>query len=63
MDMKIRLLEVIWEVLKHELKRITEKTETKIDDFVVEFIDRLIEGMKKSIEEEQNKGGVNHGKD
>ena len=54
MELKIRLLEVIWGVIKLELEKLAKHTETKIDDVAVELIDRLIEEMK-NIAEQKNK--------
>lgn len=54
MELKIKLLEVIWGVVKLELEKLAKHTETKIDDVAIELIDKLIDEIK-SILEKNNK--------
>ena len=46
MELKIRLLEVIWGVIKLELEKLAKRTETKIDDVAIELVDKLIHELK-----------------
>ena len=54
MELKVRLLEVIWGVTKIELEKLAKRTETKIDDIVIELVDKLIHELK-TITQQKNK--------
>jgi len=54
MELKIRLLEVIWGVIKLELEKLAKHTETKIDDVAIELVDKLIHELK-TITQQKNR--------
>jgi len=63
MKVKVKLLRKVWEFIKEELEFIASKTNSKIDDIVIEIMDKIIETLLEDIEQKKTQGGIKYGKD